>query len=201
MNPCVKSWQVYNFGNDLKIKSKDDVMHSAIEITYADNTKRIYEWGNDTSTYNKINNDGKKIKNGPFTEFKREMHWYVHPHHSFFGVLGQYGITPVNKCITRKQIDDVNEQWREDNNAGGQYPSNCRGYVHYIIRYLKGSDNPNMPLPTNDPASNSSCASSQYKTKHKRKSNNISKNGGKRGTRSRTSKHSRQTMKIRRTVQ
>ena len=182
---CVRSWQVYNFGSYTPIRSVRDVSHTAIQITYRDGESRVYEWG------------GRM----PYDDFKQDGDDYKYPDRSWSGVEGQSGTVPNDRCITREMIDEANENWRAEHDAGGQYPSNCRGYAHYIIRYMMGSNDPDTPLPHNDPMYHPACASSQ--SKRKTPSNNReakrSKKGGKRITRSRVLK--RRTMKIRRTNQ
>ena len=206
---CVKSWQVYNFGSYLPIKTRDQVSHTAIQITYTDGSTHIYEWGEETigATFEK--NTGVDY----YHYHDRERAW--------FGVKGQSG-KPIDTCITEEMIDTANEDWLSTHNAGGQYPHNCRGYAHYIIRYMKGSETPDEPLPIGDPAYDSTCASSQYKPKRKmpepknqptnQPTNSLNKlsrkrykvyrgTAGKKTIRTKISKRSRHTMKTRRTKQ
>jgi hypothetical protein len=202
---CVKSWQVYNFGSYIPIKHKGHVSHTAIQITYNVGGPRIYEWGNEMR-HTVFNKEG---------EGEGAYYTYPDPDRAWFGVTGQSGEAPDEVCITKEMIDDENEKWRTEHDAGGQYPSNCRGYAHYIIRYMRGSTTPDTPLKINDPAYNLSCASSQGKPMLKRKApaahnatNNANKHksknikkGGKRTLKSRISKRLQRTMKIKRTKQ
>ena len=192
---CVQSWKLYNFGSYAPIKKAKDVAHTVIQITYDNGEIYVYEWG-DEMPYNNF------TKNGDYYKYPGDRTW--------FGVDGQSGVVPHGLCITQQMIDAENENWRDEHGAGGHYPNNCRGYAHYIIRYMMGSNDPDTHLPSNDPAYNSTCASSEYKYKRKepdannannRKSKKSKKRGGKKTTLSKILKRSQHTMKIKRTKQ